>query len=343
LFLTTVTIKEIREEIKGFKSFVFEEGHDIAYKAGQYLTFIHQTEQEEIRRSYSITSSPALNEPLTIGVKRIENGFFSRRLVDSAKQGDQLVSSGAGGFFTLPEPLSSCPQLFFFAAGSGITPVYSLIKTALYTSANIEVVLVYSSPSPAKTIFHKELTALAALFPGRFILEFLFSNSPDLTVARLNRDLLPALVHRFVHAPLSEVLFYICGPEPYMRLCLYTLREEGIPDENIRRENFIIARTPPPKAVPPDRSPHLVNLVYGGKEYAFAVQYPDTILQAAKKQGILMPYSCEVGRCGNCVAKCTKGSVWLSYNEVLTEKELARGLTLTCVGYPVGGDIQLEL
>src|SRR5256885_13432697 len=98
-----LTIKEIIEEVNGFKSFVFEDEPRIDYKAGQYLTLVHKVNNEEIRRSYSITSSPFLNESLSIGVKRIENGFFSRELVDKAKVGDKLTTIGAGGLFKLPE------------------------------------------------------------------------------------------------------------------------------------------------------------------------------------------------------------------------------------------------
>jgi ring-1,2-phenylacetyl-CoA epoxidase subunit PaaE len=128
-----------------------------------------------------------------------------------------------------------------------------------------------------------------------------------------------------------------------MRLCTYTLQEEDVPKENIRRENFIIEKKLPPKAVPPDTETHFVTIEQGEARYHFPSAYPDTILQSAKKQGIELPYSCETGRCGNCAARCTGGKVWLSYNEVLTEKDLAEGLTLTCVGYPVGGDVLLQL
>jgi ring-1,2-phenylacetyl-CoA epoxidase subunit PaaE len=86
-----------------------------------------------------------------------------------------------------------------------------------------------------------------------------------------------------------------------------------------------------------------VIIQYAAETYQLKVQYPDSILQAAKKESISLPYSCEVGRCGNCAAKCIKGKVWLSYNEVLTEKDIQKGLTLTCVGHPVGGDVILKI
>ena len=128
----TIRIKSVHEEVKGFKTFTFEEGHGIDYKPGQYITLVQWVVGEEVRRSYSITSSPQLNEPLTIGVKRVENGLFSRQLIDHAKPGDEWVTTGPGGLFTLPEDVQNYHQVFFFAAGSGITPTFSLIKTVLH-------------------------------------------------------------------------------------------------------------------------------------------------------------------------------------------------------------------
>lgn len=335
-------IETIQEEVEGFKTFRFSEGHHIHYKAGQYLTFILSENGQEIRRSYSIVSSPQLHEPLTIGVKRVENGAFSRRLIDHAKPGDELLSSGAGGFFILPDDIDRYKQIFFLAAGSGITPILSLLKTVLHLHAQ-QVVLIYSNASAEKTIFFEELKALALQFCNRFQLKFLFSNSPDLASARLNRESFQRLLSEYVSHGSSKALFYICGPESYMRMCTYTLQEEDVPKENIRRENFIIQKISTPHPEPPDKSSHLVRIHYGNESYQFHVDYPDTILQAAKKQGIQLPYSCEIGRCGNCAATCIKGKVWLSYNEVLTEKDLQNGLTLTCVGHPVNGDVELKL
>jgi len=335
-------IQQVHEEAPGFKTLTFEAGHGIQYSAGQYMTLIHTSPSEEIRRSYSMISAPALNENLSIGVKRIPNGVFSRMLVDNARPGDVLWSTGAGGFFTLPENLNSYNRIIFFAAGSGITPIYSLIKTLLHLYPQISVVLIYSAPSPPKTVFHAELKQLQASFI-QFHCEFLFSNSQQLQTARLNRDLLVTFLHQYTREQYQNCLFYICGPESYMRLCIYTLQEYRVPPDHIRRENFVIEKKKAHIFLPPDKETHLVSINYGSSSYHFPVVYPETILQTAKKAGISLPYSCETGRCGNCAARCVYGKVWLSYNEVLTEKELDKGLTLTCVGHPVGGDVILEI
>ncbi|MGZ3881270.1 MAG: flavin reductase family protein [Flavisolibacter sp.] len=336
-----VVIANIQEEAEEFKTFSFKEGHGIEYKAGQYLTFVQETTHESIRRSYSIVSSPGLNEPLTIGVKRIENGRFSRELIDHATIGDELLTIGAGGFFTLPDDTSNIRQIFFLAAGSGITPTYSLLKTVLHFHPHIKVVLIYSNSSLESTIFLNQLNQLN--HSNQLTLRFLFSNSPDLATARLNRELLTELTRKHSVCDFDQALFYICGPEAYMRMCTYTLQEEGVPKENMRKENFIVQGKQVPKSTPPDKESHKVTIQYGADSFELNVRYPETILQAAKKQNIMLPYSCETGRCGNCVAKCLQGKVWLSYNEVLTDKDLQAGLTLTCVGYPVNGDVLLKI
>ena len=239
-----LTINRIRKETDRFSILEFEDGHGIAYEAGQYLTLVMQSGSEEIRRSYSIISAPGLDEPLAIGVQRIDNGFFSRMLADRAKAGDQLTTTGAGGFFTLPENSASYQQAFFFAAGSGITPVYSLIKTAVHFHPHLHVVLIYSSASQERTIFYEEIKNLHLLFNDRFKLQFLFSNHPRLAEARLNKESLALLLKQYAKAGLEQTLFYICGPEAYMRMCTYGLQEAGLAQARIRTENFAIGPKP---------------------------------------------------------------------------------------------------
>lgn len=338
----TLTVTGIRQELPDFKTFVLEPDRPLDYKAGQYLTLVHSDKEQDIRRSYSITSSPALQEPLSIGVKRIENGFFSRRLVDDVQPGDKLYAAGAAGLFILPDDMPAYRQVFLLAAGSGITPELSLLKSILYTYPDVAVTLIYSNSNPEKAIYREELQQLELAFPHRFRLQFLFSNSPDLSRARLYKDLLQQFVRQYAEAPLQQVLFYICGPYSYMRMCYWALRQLGAPTENIRRENFNTTKVAISQT-PPDTDPHEVILQVNDQEHKLTVEYPDTILRAARKAGLHLPYSCEAGKCGNCTARCTSGKVWMSYNEVLTERDLQQGLILTCVGYPVGGPATLKI
>jgi ring-1,2-phenylacetyl-CoA epoxidase subunit PaaE len=206
----------------------------------------------------------------------------------------------------------------------------------------VNVSLVYSSASIEKTVFLPALQQWQKEYPDRFQLDLLLSNAADLSKARLNRDIILAYLNGMSGHEKSNTLFYICGPESYMRLCTYTLRTEGIPADNIRKENFFVNHVKKQDSTPPDTMERTASITIRGKHFRFVVPYSLSILAAAKKEGIALPYSCEAGRCGACVARCVKGKVWHSYNEVLTDKELAQGLVLTCVGHPVGGNVVLK-
>ena len=329
------------------KSFVLGYAHDPgnfpSYQAGQFLTFVFtRANGEEARRNYSISSSPALKEPLTITVKRIPNGEFSRRFVDHMQPGQELQGLGASGLFVLPENMDPYRRLFFFAAGSGITPIFSLLKTVLVQQPNVRVVLVYSNKSKASTIFYEQLVLLGRQFKERFVVEFIFSNAFDLLTARLNAHLLNRIISNYRDFPASQVLYYVCGPLDYMRLVTIYLQTNGVDPGHLRKEIFH-SEKPSKMPQPPDRDLHQVSLHYRGEDHHFSTRYPITILQAAKQHGLSLPYSCESGQCGTCIARCTAGTVWMYNNEVLTDDELAKGLVLTCTSFPIYGDVFLEV
>ncbi len=339
----TLHIKRIIAETADTRSLILahESGEEINYVAGQFLTFVFKKNNgEETRRNYSISSSPVLNEPLQITVKRIANGEISRKLIDTAKEGDVLTTIGASGFFTLPVDMGSYDQLVFFAAGSGITPVFSLIKTVLYAHSSIQVVLIYSNHSVERTIFYQQLNNLQKQFPNRFYIEFLFSNATSFLHKRLGIYLLEKLLYKYAYSPLLRQLFYLCGPFEYMRMITIVLKNSGVTASHIRKETFIIEK-PHYKPEPPDKKPYTISLTIQQKEFSFVAQYPDTILQSAKALKIPLPYSCESGQCGTCAATCLSGKVWMSHNDVLTDEEIANGRVLTCTGYAVGGDVTL--
>ena len=337
-----LTIEKIREEAKDFKTFFFFNGHGLQYQSGQFITLIDHIGLQEIRRSYSIISSPELREPLAIGVKRMANGFFSRNLIDKAKPGDQLVTSGVTGLFRLPDNMHAYNRFFFFAAGSGITPIYSLLKTLLVAYPHKKVVLTYSSPSATAAPYYEELRKLEHQHPQQLRIYFAFSSNANLRRARLNREFLLELL-RDNQANYTESFFFTCGPESYMRLVIFTLLEEGFPQEHIKKEDFNSGNKKLSPRLPPHKGNHHIQIKLGDQYFEFTVQYPETILQAAKRMKINLPYSCETGKCGACTAKCSSGKIWLSNNEVLTEEDLQKGLVLTCTGYPQSDDLILEI
>jgi ferredoxin-NADP reductase len=335
-------VKQIIRETESVKSFILLPDKPIKYKAGQFITLIFKTAQGEERRSYSFSSSPDTDNTISITVKRVENGKYSRPLFEILKEGDEIMATAPAGLFVLPESIDYYRQIVFFAAGIGITPVFSLIKSALIKYPNVELILVYSNSTHQSTVFYQQLLDLQKLHPERLKLEFLFSSSQNLTRARLSKWLLPQLLEVYKTKEDHKTLFYTCGPKDYMRMVTIAIEEEGFSKDEVRKENF--DTTPViKKESPPDLQTHQVVLRIGDRQYQIETTYPQSILEAAKKSNINIPYSCETGKCGSCVMNCVIGKVWMSYNEVLTANDIASGKVLTCTGFPAGGDIELQL
>ncbi len=253
-----------------------------------------------------------------------------------------MITLGAGGVFTLPVDIHLHKQIFFFAAGAGIIPIYSLIKTVLFSYPEIQVILIYNNSSLEKIIFYQPLRDLELLFKRHLHIEFLFSNAANLLKAHLHGELISTYLHIYTIHSFRKSRYFICGPDGYMRLCTTTLQVLNIPPENIKKEIFNTSK-PLNKIEPLDKTTRNVEIIINGEKQILKVKYPFTILQAAKKiMEWVLPYSCEVSRCGNCMATCISGKIWMSYNEVLTEKELVRGLILTCTGFPIETDATIS-
>ncbi len=335
-----LTIQGIVQETSDTKSFLLKgTTQKLTYQPGQFLTLIHPL-HSSIRRSYSLSSHPLLDEYMRITVKRIPNGEYSRWLFDDAKVGDQIETIGASGFFTFPEQLDESTTLLLLAAGSGITPIISLLKEVLYFHQQ-RIIFINSNRSPADIIFYQELLKLKETFGDRLHLELLVSTNKNLLRARLSKSLLAEFIHQHIKDR-TKTRVYLCGPRDYMQMALITLINENIALENIRTEIFNTEK-PKVKELPADTDKHHVTISYQGKRFQLAVQYPTTILQAAQLEGIELPYSCEAGRCGTCAATCVSGKIWMSRNEVLLDKETSKGRVLTCTGYAIGGDVELVI
>jgi ferredoxin-NADP reductase len=338
-----LVISQIIQETTAAKTFVLRSPDDspMPYQSGQFLTFIFETQFGEERRNYSISSSVAAGDPLSITVKRVVNGTFSRKLIDQAKTGDILTTIGASGRFVLPQRWEQSKEIFFLAAGSGITPVFSLIKTILFSNALTRVVLIYSNRSESDAIFRQQIIALQRQFEGRFRVVWLFSSIFDRKLSRLNNVLLKEILEEQAGSKLDDILFYLCGPHDYMRMIHITLLTLGARSDQVRKEEFVTT-TPVPPQMPPDLRTHYVQVQLNGKRFSFSSGYPLTILDAGLKSGHELPFSCKTGRCGTCAAYCTRGQVWMAHNEVLTGADLSKGLILTCTAYPVDGPVTLD-
>lgn len=336
-----IRVTKIIKETEHAKTFVLEPiDWQPSYQSGQFLTLVFYTPFGEKRRSYSLSSAPSYDDSLMITVKKVDNGEFSRWMISHVKEGTILHTSGISGFFTLPE-LTKEKTFCFIAAGSGITPCFSLIKTLLLTT-NEKLFLFYSNHSEEETIFFSQLKKLEDKYPDRFTIYWLFSNRMNVYESRMSDWLLTHLMSQyFSHADKSKLLFYLCGPFSYRLMLGISLISNGIQKEQFFQEDF----NPLPHThfvAPPDTDKHLVTILIGNKKHILEVQYPHSITATAKAHKIAVPYSCEAGSCGSCVAQCLSGKIWMTYNEVLTEKDIAEGKVLTCQAFPIDGDVEIR-
>lgn len=336
-------IVRIQHEAPGVKSYFLEstDGHRVPHRAGQFLTLILQHNGHEVRRSYSLSSTAS--ESLRMTIKRVENGEISRFLLDTLQVGDILTSLQPAGRFTIDSDMTG--DLVLLGAGSGITPLFALLKQELFGSER-KVTLLYSNTNERSIIFRQELEELQHQFSGRFRLIHLLSNPSDDwngLRGRLNNVMLERLLPTLIDISDRETIhFYVCGPGDYMRMIQFTLVFSGIKSDQIRRENFVIepvVLTPPP-IIAQDRT---VLLQFRGHEIEIQVPAYKSILQAALDEGVSLPYSCRGGRCSTCMARCLSGSVHMTINDVLTERDLDEGWVLTCTGYPESDGVVLSL
>jgi ring-1,2-phenylacetyl-CoA epoxidase subunit PaaE len=342
----TLRVVDIQPAAADTKTIFLErtDGQSLSYRAGQFLTLLLSLHGREVRRSYSLSTTPGVDPIAAITVKRVPNGEVSRYLLDHLRTGDELVSLPPAGMFTLEED-GVARSLFFIAAGSGMVPVFSLLKKALAEGAGNRVALLSQHHDEESTLFRHSLTALVEQY-GRE--RFRWANRLSVREGRLNNWPLEDWVEEALAAgsaagkksaaagghkidPLA--LFYLCGPPAFMRMVQFTLKWMGFSDGQIKKENFTIEYVPPAPPFPADTIPRKATIHTGEETYHFEVRWPDTILQAAEKNHIRLPYSCRGGRCSSCVAKRLRGKVKMSINEVLTERDLREGFVLTCVGY----------
>jgi ring-1,2-phenylacetyl-CoA epoxidase subunit PaaE len=332
---------QVIRETPDAQTYVLEEanGKPVTWDAGQSLTFLFSHLGHEIRRSYSICTTQGIDKHIAITVKKKENGEVSRHILRSWQPGTLINSLPPAGRFIIDTDPAQKRQIWFIAAGSGIVPMLALIKKVLYYEPESHLTLLYQNHDERNIIYQQPLQQLAKQYAHRFSRIDLLSNpiEDDTKPARLNNWLLEKLVT----LPATPALFYTCGPEPFMRMVQFTLRVMGFKEDQLRKEHFVIEPIRKPAFTMPSTAFKVV-LHYAHQTHHFTSAWPDTILQAAQKQGITLPYSCSTGRCATCAAHCRKGSVTMSNNEVLTDKDLQAGLVLTCTGY-AAADLELEI
>lgn len=330
-------VEKIKQELPDAATFYLSEtsGKKIRYRAGQFITLVFTHHREEIRRSYSLSSSPDENL-LAITVKRVANGEISRFMLSKVGPGDILHAVEPAGKFTLRNPEDE-KDILMFAAGSGIVPFYSQLKFALARPGKSRIILIYSNAAKNSVLFAGELDKLAALHPERLKIIHLLSSE----VKRLNNDVAEKLVKENLRFRYEEADFYTCGPFEYMRMIRLTLLYMGFDAARIRKENFVL-QTIPVAHAGLNFPPRNIRIQFAGEMHDIIVGENQSILQAALQHSIPLPYSCRTGDCSTCSAICKSGKVEMIKNNVLTDADLAAGWVLTCTGHPVSDNVVIE-
>ncbi|MGL2962672.1 2Fe-2S iron-sulfur cluster-binding protein [Flavobacterium sp. RSB2_4_14] len=338
-------IKEVKHETPNAVSIAFTIPSELKsvyqFIAGQYINLKLTLDGQEIRRAYSICSSPNSDE-LRIAIKSVKNGHFSKFANENIKVGDILEVSPPEGRFTF-EPNSERQKNYAaFAAGSGITPIMSILKSVLESEPKSTFVLVYSNKSVEETIFHNELHDLQLKYVGRFFVHYVYSQ------VKIENDLFGRIdksVVNFVlnnkHKEITFDKFYLCGPEEMINLVSNVLKEHNVADKNIKFELFSTS-TKENTSASSQEGHTKITIMVDDEETTFEMSQKQTVLEAALKQGIDAPYSCQGGICSSCLARITNGSAEMKKNSILTDGEIAEGLILTCQAHPTSSEIYVD-
>jgi ferredoxin-NADP reductase len=340
-------IDEIKRETNTAATFFLKNvnGKALEYKAGQFLTLLVKQGDKIVRRSYSICTTPGIEQNIAITIKRKINGSISRYLLDHLHKGDIISSLAPAGRFLLTTGFSKQRDIFLLAAGSGITPVFSLLKKILTEEPLSHVTLLYSNSNEESIIYKNSLDKLSHEHAKEFQCIHIISDPgnkiPGAITGHLNNQLLGELIFSGLQFDPGKAVFMLCGPTAYMRMAQLTLLFMGFTISQIRKENFVVPEEHPGLYLPLVNNTHPFTLHYNRQIYKLETQPQQTILDAALQQHIQLPYSCKGGVCGTCTANCRQGKIVMSYNEVLTDDDIKSGLILTCTGYILSPDAEI--
>ncbi|BDC98385.1 ferredoxin--NADP reductase [Persicobacter psychrovividus] len=332
-------VKQIIKETTDTVSLVFE-NPNWQYQSGQFLSLSFPIDGKEETRSYSLCSAPNTDQDLAVTVKRVEGGLISNYINDQVKEGDHIKVIAPAGVFTLPE--SKGNAFLFFGAGSGITPLFSMIKTILHQEADAHLTLVYTNRHEDSIIFKTSLAALEAQHANFKVIHILTRPTAEWQgkTGRLNADDIQAIYNEF---PAKDQLHvYSCGPAPMMDLVAETLQKAGVAEQAIHQERFT-ASTGLTESESEEIVKQLVKIRLDGEEHEVEVNPDQTILEAALDQDIDMPFSCQSGLCTACRGRCTEGKVVMEEDDGLSEDELDGGYVLTCVSHPKSAGVVIEI
>lgn len=340
----SLAVKHIKSLTPSSVAITFEIPKDLLqtfdFIPGQYITIKKEIKGKELRRAYSISSSPK-KDSITIGVKKVDKGGFSDYANTKLSVGDVLEIMPPEGRFVF-SPSSNSKNIVAFAAGSGITPIMSIAKSVLDSNPTNKFVLVYGNKSTEDTMFYTDLAKLGLEYSNRFLVYFTNSQTreQDSLFGRIDVSTVNyALKNK--HKDVDFDGYYLCGPEAMINLVSNTLEENGVDKDKIHFELFTtteILDEIPEKA---DGKTE-VTIVLDDEEFNFSMDKKTLVLDAVLKENIDAPYSCQGGVCSSCIARVTEGKVEMVKNQILTDGEIAEGLILTCQSHPTTPTVKVD-
>jgi ring-1,2-phenylacetyl-CoA epoxidase subunit PaaE len=346
-----LAVNDLRREASDAVSMTFAIPGDLAddysFTPGQYLTLRTTLDGEEVRRSYSICSGPEDGE-IRIAVKKVDGGAFSNWAAEELKRGDVLDVMTPTGRFGLIPPADGARIHVGFAAGSGITPILSIVKGVLAREPNSRFFLFYGNRSTASIMFLEALEELKDRFIDRLsIFHVISGEDQDIPIlqGRLDAEKVRVLLRSLVPAVSVDHAF-ICGPSGMSEEIEATCRELGIADERIHVERFVSefgGKPRPKKIIAADAPPKAVaSLIIDGKRREVPVAEDEAILDAALRAGVDLPFACKGGMCSTCRAKLVEGEAPMDLNYSLEPWELKAGFVLTCQAKPSSARVVVD-
>ncbi|MBQ0734540.1 1,2-phenylacetyl-CoA epoxidase subunit PaaE [Aquimarina celericrescens] len=348
-----ISVAEVQKETKDCTAITFDIPEELRerfmFKQGQHLTLKASINGDDVRRSYSLCSSPLENK-WQVAVKRIHGGIFSNYANDTLKAGDVLeLMPPVGNFFVEVEP-SIAKNYVVFAAGSGITPVLSIIKTHLASEPNSTFKLFYLNRNAKSIIFKEEIEALRNTYFGRLeIFYFLTKEQRDIPLlnGRFTAEKIQELTDKVLDVTNIHECF-VCGPEEMIFIIRDGLEKAGLSKDRIHYELFFSGATEEDKKRAAQAVEHKfegtkVTIIDGGKEFHFAMDDDyDNILDGALAAGADLPFACKGGVCSTCKCKVVEGAVEMKINYALEEDEVAKGLVLSCQAVPTTEEVVVD-
>lgn len=341
-------VAEVRQETDEAVSITFEVPADLTrtfgYLPGQHVTVRADIDGEDVRRTYSICAN-AVTGALRIGVKRLAGGAFSSFATTRLRAGDVLeVTSPAGDFTIVPDPDAN-RHYCAVAAGSGITPVLSLVSTTLRLEPGSRWTLVFGNREARSIMFLEELEGLKDRYPDRFHLIHVLSREDvglPLFAGRLDASRLHALLDSLVD-PKTVDEWFLCGPHEMVQAARRVLAERGIPDRQVHGELFFAGPVDPSTLPPePEDGAVIVEFTLEGRRSTARMRPDTSILDAALRVRSELPYSCKGGMCASCKARVVEGEVRMDKNYALIDREIEAGYVLTCQSHPVGDRVVVD-